>query len=78
MINGKGRLQRLNRAINPPGNTRDDWEIINDLTSAISGPTGIDSIEGVFKQMSETIPAFTGLSLSKIGDLGIQLNLTQP
>jgi NADH-quinone oxidoreductase subunit G len=27
MINGKGRLQRLNRAERPPGTARDDCEI---------------------------------------------------
>ncbi|MEI8342350.1 MAG: molybdopterin-dependent oxidoreductase, partial [Verrucomicrobiota bacterium] len=43
MINLKGRLQRLNRAINPPGNARDDWEILNELTGAISGATGLSS-----------------------------------
>jgi NADH-quinone oxidoreductase subunit G len=75
MINLKGRLQRLNRAIQPPGNARDDWEILADLTGALSGTQSAASIEEVFKQMSEAVPAFAGLSLSKIGDLGIQLNL---
>jgi len=78
MINLKGRLQRLNRAINPPGNARDDWEILHDLNSALSGTNGISSVEEVFKQMSEAVPVFAGLSLSKIGDLGIPLNLPQP
>jgi hypothetical protein len=34
---------------------------------------GIHSIEDVFRQMSESIPQFAGLSLSKIGDLGAQI-----
>jgi len=76
MINLKGRLQRLNRAINPPGNARDDWDILHDLIGALNGGNGVSSIEAVFKQMSETVPVFAGLSLSKIGDLGIQLVLT--
>ena len=37
MINGKGRLQRLNRAVRPPGNARDDWEILRDLLQAGGG-----------------------------------------
>ena len=37
MVNGKGRLQRLNRATRPPGNARDDWEILRDLLQAIGG-----------------------------------------
>ena len=74
----KGRLQRLNRAIEPPGNARDDLEILRDLIGALSGADAISSVEEVFKQMSEEFPAFAGLSLGKIGDLGIQMNIPQP
>jgi NADH-quinone oxidoreductase subunit G len=75
MINGKGRLQRLNRAVRGPGQARDDWEILRDLIQALSGQNGTYSIEDVFRQMSESIPQFTGLSLSKISDLGVDLNM---
>ena len=73
MINGKGRLQRLNRAVRGPGNSRDDWEILRDLLQALGGRNGVYSIEEVFRQMSESIPQFAGLSLSKIGDLGVRV-----
>ena len=73
MINGKGRLQRLNRAVRGPGQARDDWEILRDLIQAYAGRNGIYSIEDVFRQMSESVPALAGLSLSKIGDLGVQV-----
>jgi NADH-quinone oxidoreductase subunit G len=73
MINGKGRLQRLNRATRPPGNARDDWEILRDLLQAIGGGDSLHSIEDVFRRMSETVPQFAGLSLSKIGDLGVHI-----
>jgi len=71
MINGDGRLQRLNRAVRGPGNARDDWEILRDLLQALGGSNGLFSIEDVFRQMRDSIPQFAGLSLSKIGDLGL-------
>ena len=71
MINVKGRLQRLNRAINPPGDARDDWEVLRDLLQALTGTNGIYMVEDVFKAMAAEVPAFAGLSLSKIGDLGV-------
>ena len=77
MINRTGRLQRLNRAVRPPGSARDDWEILRDLQQALTGSNGVYSIEDVFRQMSENIPALQGLSLSKIGDLGVQVLETQ-
>jgi NADH-quinone oxidoreductase subunit G len=73
MINCKGRLQRLNRAVRPPGNPRDDWEILRDLLQAIGGGDSIPSIDDVFRRISETVPQFAGLSLSKIGDLGVHI-----
>jgi NADH-quinone oxidoreductase subunit G len=73
MINGQGRLQRLNRAVRAPGQARDDWEILRDLNQALTGSNGVYTIDDVFRQMSEAVPEFSGLSLSKIGDLGVQL-----
>jgi NADH-quinone oxidoreductase subunit G len=73
MINGKGRLQRLNRAVRPPGNVRDDWEILRDLLRAIGGGDSLLSIDDVFRRISETVPQFAGLTLSKIGDLGVHI-----
>ncbi len=78
MINVKGRLQRLNRAIEPPRNAHDDWEILRDLIQAVSGSNGLYLIEDVFKQMAGEVKEFAGLSLSKIGDLGVPLLEIQP
>jgi NADH-quinone oxidoreductase subunit G len=77
MINGKGRLQRLNRAIRGPGNARDDWEILRDLLQALTGSNSLYSIDDVFRQMSEAVPELANLALSKIGDLGVQVLRTR-
>jgi NADH-quinone oxidoreductase subunit G len=73
MINGDGRLQRLNRAARGPGQARDDWEILRDLIQRCSGQNSIYCIEDVFRQMAETVSQLAGLTLTKIGDLGIQV-----
>jgi len=73
MINSTGRLQRLNKAVNAPGNARDTWEILRDLVVACGGSNGLYSVEDVFKAMANDITAFNGLTFAKIGDLGIPL-----
>ena len=73
MINATGRLQRLGKAIDPPGQARDDWEVLRDLIHALSGSNGLFLLEDVFKAIAAEVPAFTGLSLGKIGDAGIPL-----
>ena len=77
MINIKGRIQRLNRAVSSPGQARDDWEILRDLIQAVGGSNGITTIEEVFKQLAAETPALAGLSLGKIGDLGVDLKMTK-
>jgi NADH-quinone oxidoreductase subunit G len=78
MINLKGRLQRLNRAVQPPGEARDDWEILRDLIQAVSGSNGLYAIEDVFKSMAAEVSELAGLSLSKISDLGVAVIKDKP
>ena len=74
MINLKNRIQRLNKAVTAPGSARDDWEILRDLIFAVSGSNGLHSIEDVFKAMASATPTLAGLTLSRIGDLGVDLD----
>jgi len=77
MVNLSGRLQRLNRAVELPGQAHDDWEILRDLTLAISGGKNESHlIEDIFKSLAAGIPEFNGLTLSKIGHQGTQITET--
>jgi NADH dehydrogenase/NADH:ubiquinone oxidoreductase subunit G len=78
MINIKGRLQRLNKAVDAPSGARDDWEILRDLAIASGATLAMHSIEDVFRAMSQDTPIFAGLNLSKVGDLGLQLATPTP
>jgi NADH-quinone oxidoreductase subunit G len=74
MVNLSGRLQRLNRAVEPPASAKDDWEILRDLIHALGGnPGDLNLIEDAFRAMASVVPAFDGLTLSKIGHQGLQV-----
>jgi NADH-quinone oxidoreductase subunit G len=73
MINVTGRLQKLNKAIDSPGDARDTWEFLRDLILAVSGTNGVHSVDDVFKQMAGEIDIFSGLTLRGISDLGVQI-----
>jgi NADH-quinone oxidoreductase subunit G len=73
MVNIRGRLQRLNQATLPPAEARNDWEILCDILRVTGGSNLPSTIEEVFKQMSAAHAAFGGLTLSKIGDLGVSI-----
>ena len=72
MVNVQGRIQRLNRATQPPGQARYDWEILSDLLRAL-GDEAPQTLDGVFKEMSAAVPAFSGLTLAKLGEQGVPL-----
>jgi NADH-quinone oxidoreductase subunit G len=72
MINVKGRLQRLNRATQPPGEARDDFEVLSDLLRAL-GAEVPQTLDGVFKELAAATPALNGLTLAKLGEQGIPL-----
>ncbi|PWU07516.1 MAG: NADH-quinone oxidoreductase subunit L [Verrucomicrobia bacterium] len=74
MINVKGRLQRLNAAIQPPGQARPDWMVLHDLLAAVESSQGPTTIEGVFRRMAQETPALAGLTLATVGDLGVDIS----
>jgi NADH-quinone oxidoreductase subunit G len=73
MINVTGRLQKLNKAIACPGEAREDWETLRDLILAVSGSNGLHSVDDVFKRMAAELETFSGLTLARLGDLGVQV-----
>jgi NADH-quinone oxidoreductase subunit G len=68
--NGKGRVQRFMKAVEPPGDARPEWEFLHDLVFGVTGRDGFTSIEGLFNQMAADVPAFRGLKWAALGDAG--------
>ena len=73
MINATGRLQRMNKAIESPGQSREDWEILQELNRAVDGGDNVTELVDVFTEMASAITLFKGLSFGSIGDLGVDV-----
>lgn len=77
MVNLTGRLQKMNRAILPPGEAAPDWEILGALLSELKPEAPKpQTIQDVFAMLAAEVQEFSGLSLQKIGDLGLQITET--
>jgi NADH-quinone oxidoreductase subunit G len=74
-INVKGRVQKFMKAIEPPGDARPEWEILHELVHGVTGRNGYATIEGLFNQMAEEIPAFKGLRWAEVGDTGVTVEI---
>lgn len=73
MINATGRLQVLNKAIEPPGQSREDWEILQDLNRSLDGKDQITEIADLFSEMANQVSIIKQKTLSSIGDLGVNV-----
>ncbi len=69
--NGKGRVQKFMKAVEPRGDARPEWEFLHELVFNVTGQNGFASIEGLFNQMAQEVPAFKGLTWAGLGDTGV-------
>ena len=69
--NGKGRVQKFMKAIEPRGDARPEWEFLHDLLFNVTGQDGYATIEGLFNLMAKEVPAFDGLTWAGLGDSGV-------
>lgn len=67
------RVQRVRKAVNPPGEARPDWEIICELARRFGGD-GFDysSPEEVFDEIAELTPIYHGMSYTRLEVNGLQ------
>ena len=63
VTNLEGRVQRINRITPGPGQAREDWSILDDLSVALGAPMGLMSTETITKELCFVAPAYRGLTL---------------
>ncbi len=73
ITNTERRVQRLRRAVEPPGEARPDWEIICELGRRMGGG-GFDfaSPEEVFEEIRMVTPSYAGMTYRRLGTRGLQ------
>jgi len=73
--NGERRVQRVNKVVEPIGNTKPDGQIIIDMMDRLGyqQPTGLTyNAADVIEEISDVIPFMKGLSWDRLGENGLQ------
>jgi NADH-quinone oxidoreductase subunit G len=73
--NGKGRVQKFMKALEPRGDARPEWEFLHELVFNVTGQDGYATIEGLFNLMAKEVPAFNGLTWAGLGDTGVTVQI---
>ena len=64
------RVQIGRPAMDPPGQARQDWEIICELSTRFGYPMSYDSPSEVFDELVDLMPSYTGLSYDALAGPG--------
>jgi NADH-quinone oxidoreductase subunit G len=71
--NRKGRVQRVNAAVIPPEDARQDSEIFLQLLAAAGETLPYSSPSDIFGAIAREVPAYQGLDYDAIGGQGVEL-----
>jgi formate dehydrogenase major subunit len=68
--NSDRRVQVGRKALDAPGQAREDWRIVSELSTAFGYPMAYDSPSEVFDEMTSLAPSYAGLTHDNLGLTG--------
>lgn len=70
-VNTERKVQRVRKAVNPPGDAKDDWEIICEISGRMGYSMNYQNPEEIMKEIAEVTPSYCGINYDRIEDDGI-------
>jgi formate dehydrogenase major subunit len=70
--NTERRVMRVRKAVEPVGDSRGDWEIIQDLSSRFGYPMAYESPEEIMKEIASVTPSYGGITYERLEGDGLQ------
>ena len=74
-VNGKGRVQKFMKAVEPPGQARPEIEFLQEIVLDVAGKNGSHSLEGLFNNMASEWAPLNGITWAALGDAGKDVKL---
>jgi NADH-quinone oxidoreductase subunit G len=72
IVHPDGRIQRLRPAVAKPGDSRAEWQVIVDLATRVGLDLEVLSGGMASQQLLDAVPAYSGLTLERIGGKGVR------
>ena len=70
VTNSERRVQRVRKIVDPPGNARDDLQILCDLAQALGRDLGHPSAQELWDEVRSLSPMHAGMSYRRLEELG--------
>lgn len=75
-VNGKGRVQRFERAMPPKGEARPAWTVAQHVATLEGRPFPWEDAGAILAAIGATVPSFEGMTWEQVGESGVPLNGT--
>jgi len=69
--NTERRVQRVRKAVEPPGEAKQDWEIICEIAKKMGYEMVYENSEAIFKEIASVTPSYKGITWERIDKIGI-------
>ena len=70
--NTERRVQRVRRAVDPPGEAKGDWEILCLVSTAMGYPMSYDHPSDIWDELAGLAPSMAGIDYARIEKVGLQ------
>jgi formate dehydrogenase alpha subunit len=70
--NTERRVQRIRKALKPPGQARSDWEILCQIATKMGSLMGYNGAAQILDEIASISPIYGGMSFERIDSVGLQ------
>lgn len=67
--NTERRVQLLNKAVEPPGEARADWQIVCDISTAMGYPMKYPNAAAIMEEIASLVPSYGGIRHERLKEL---------
>jgi len=77
-VNTERRVMRVRKAIEPVGDSHQDWQIIQDISNRFGYQMDYETPEAIFNELAQLTPSYAGMTYERLEGKGIQWPCPSP
>ena len=77
-VNTERKVLRVRKAVEPPGEAREDWKIICDLSRRMGYAMDYESSQAIMEEIARVTPSFRGISYDRLEEDGLHWPCPDP
>jgi len=69
--NTERKVQRVRKAVNPPGQAKEDWDIISKISGRLGYPMKFEDARSIMEEIAKVTPSYCGINYERLEKEGI-------